>query len=95
MVGVESEIGARAKLLKELENIPGGHSFVVRYSPKHHSHQEWVNNRADIDHAQVVWAREIPGVDIRPLLEYFRGRTVWLVGDKPGRSEIRSRIVRP
>ena len=79
MVRVETDIDERAKILSWLEKMPGGHLVIVRYSAEHHSHQEWVYNRADIDHADVVWAREIPGVDLRPLLEYFRGREVWVV----------------
>jgi hypothetical protein len=52
---------------------------IVRYSPKHYSHAEWVYNRADIDDSKIVWARDIPGVDLAPLLAYFRGRHVWII----------------
>jgi hypothetical protein len=79
MIRVETDIDERAKVLSWLGKRPGGHLVIVRYSAEHHSHQEWVYNRADIDHADVVWAREIPGVDLGPLLEYFRGREVWVV----------------
>jgi hypothetical protein len=51
----------------------------VRYSQSHNVLTEWVYNRADIDQAKIIWAREIPGVDLGPLLNYFRGRHVWLV----------------
>jgi hypothetical protein len=69
----------RAQLLAQLSANPGEHLVIVRYGRQHDVHQEWVYNRANIDAAKVVWAREIPGVDIRPLLNYFRGRQVWLV----------------
>ena len=39
---------------------------------------EWVYNAAGIDHAKVIWARDIPGIDIEPLLRYFQSRQVWL-----------------
>jgi hypothetical protein len=69
----------RAQFESQLNANPGEHLLIVRYSPEHNSDREWVYNAADIDHAKIVWAREIPGVNIHPLLDYFRGRRVWLV----------------
>ncbi len=69
----------RDDILRKLEATPGQHLVIVRHSKLVKSTPEWVYNRADIDHAKVVWAREIPGVDIRPLLDYFHGRQIWLI----------------
>jgi hypothetical protein len=41
--------------------------------------QQWVYNQADIDNSKIVWAQEIPGQDLSPLLQYFHARTIWLV----------------
>jgi len=70
---------ARAHLESKLESTPGQHLVLVQYSPRHDANREWVYNRADIDNAKVVWAREIPGQDLKPLLNYFRQRKLWLV----------------
>jgi len=56
----------------------------VRYGADHDVGLEWVYNRADIDRAKIVWAREIPGVNMRPLLDYFKGREAWLVEPDEG-----------
>jgi hypothetical protein len=40
---------------------------------------EWVYNSYDIDNAKVIWAREMNETDNRKLLDYYKGRTVWLV----------------
>jgi hypothetical protein len=70
----------RADITSQLESTPGRHLVIVRYSYNHHNiNYEWIYNAADIDHSKIVWAREIPGADIEPLLEYFNGRKVWLV----------------
>ncbi len=68
----------RAKFAAELNAIPGEHLVLVRHGIQIEA-GDWVYNAADIDHAKVVWAREIPGMDIRPLLDYFGGRRVWVV----------------
>jgi len=70
---------ARARLESQLEALPGEHLVLVRYAAGHNPFDEWVFNRAGIDGAKVVWAREIPGRDMQPLLDYFRNRRVWLV----------------
>ena len=40
---------------------------------------EWVYNKADIDGAQVVWAREMDPDHNRKLLDYFKDRHIWLL----------------
>jgi hypothetical protein len=40
---------------------------------------EWVYNAADLDDARIVWAREIPGRDIKPLLDYYHDRKIWVL----------------
>jgi len=68
----------RAQFKDQLEAMPGKHLVIVHYSPRHVVFREWVYNGADIDGSKVVWAREIPGVSLDPLLDYFRGREVWV-----------------
>jgi len=68
----------RKPVEKQLDAIPGEHLVLVRYSKDHNSGEEYVYNEADIDRAKIVWAREIPGVDLKPLLTYFRNRDVWV-----------------
>jgi hypothetical protein len=70
----------RDAMKSELEKTPGNHLVIVRYSATtHYIHREWVYNDADIDASRVVWAREIPGVSMQPLLNYYHDRKVWLV----------------
>lgn len=70
----------RETVKSDLSSIPGKHLVVIRYSAAHHFvHREWVYNSADIDDSRIVWAREIPGISMQPLLDYFHDRKVWLV----------------
>jgi hypothetical protein len=68
----------RKPVEQRLAAMPGQHLVLVRYAKDHNSGEEYVYNDADIDHAKTVWAREIPGMDLAPLLTYFRNRDVWL-----------------
>ena len=70
---------ARTRIIHELAATPDAHLVIVRYQDDHIPDNEWVYNAADIDQSKVVWAREIPGHDVQPLLDYFRGRKVWLL----------------
>jgi hypothetical protein len=71
----------RAHLLARLEGMPGEHVVIVRYGPAYDpGHQiEWVYNRADIDRAKVIWARDMGDVANTRLLEHFRDRHLWLI----------------
>jgi hypothetical protein len=69
----------RAHILHQLESTGGKHLVLVRYSLQHHPGDEWVYNGADIDGSTVVWARELDRESNARLLQYFRGRRVWLV----------------
>ena len=70
---------ARADLAKIFESMPRKQLVVVRYSPSHVPSEEWVYNRADIDAAKVVWARDADNGNDADLLRYFADRTIWLL----------------
>ena len=68
---------SRANIELALKARKGKHLIVVRYAPEHDFHHEWVTNRADVDRAEVVWARESSAMTV--LLDYFHDRTIWVL----------------
>ena len=80
-------LAGRSQIISGLRETGGQHLVVVRYGDRHSLHEEWVWNDADIDASPVVWAREMnPEADAK-LLDYFRGRSVWLL--EPDQSPVR------
>ncbi|HEY1658622.1 MAG TPA: hypothetical protein VGG14_09775 [Candidatus Sulfotelmatobacter sp.] len=70
---------SRARILRELQAEPGQQLVIVRYAPSHDPNSDWVYNRANIDDAKVLWARDMGSVGNQELLRYFRKRHVWIV----------------
>jgi hypothetical protein len=82
----------RAAIVERLNREPGEHLILVRYQPaygmQHNVDHEWVYNAADIDHAKIVWARDM-GDDLnRELLQYFGGRHVWSLNGDPASPQL-------
>ena len=69
----------RAYILQRFKHEPGRHLVLVRYAASHNVDMEYVYNRADIDAAKVVWARDMGEKDNEELLRYFQGRQTWLL----------------
>lgn len=69
----------RARIQKQLAATGERHVVFVRYRFNHDTGDEWVYNSADIDNSPVVWTREMDPTSNRELLDYFKGRRVWLV----------------
>jgi hypothetical protein len=70
---------SRAAIEKTLEQTPGKHLILVRYTDDHNIHDDWVYNGAEIDGAKVLWARELDAEQNAKLFDYFKDRKIWLV----------------
>jgi hypothetical protein len=69
----------RARIMKQLQKLPGDHLVIVRYAADHDFIlNEWVFNNADIDGSKVIWARDM-GAQNAELLQYFSRRKAWLI----------------
>jgi hypothetical protein len=68
----------RARALAQLQALPGQQLVIVRYKLYHNSDNEWVYNKADIDAAKIVWARDMGDSANGELIRYFPHRRVWL-----------------
>ena len=77
--GVRAWNVVRERVAREATAEGGRHLIFVRYAPEHSPHEEWVYNRADIDAATVVWAREVDPAQDASLRRYFCARTLWRV----------------
>ena len=69
---------AKGSLAEGLLQQGGQHLVFVRYGTGHSPHYEWVYNAAEIDAAQIVWAREIDAISDKRLRDYYPQRKVWL-----------------
>ncbi len=70
---------AKDAVIRTLQRDTGPKLVLVRYSPDHLIHEEWVTNLANIDAQPIVWAREMGPDQDRPLIQYFHNRSVWLL----------------
>lgn len=69
----------RKEIARKLNNEPGKDLMIVSYGPNHNSHEEWVYNRANIDNAKIVWARDLGKQKNQRLFDYYKQRTVWVL----------------
>jgi len=88
-----SGITERAEIANQLRNTPGKHLVMVRYAKFHNIHYEWVYNGAEIDSAQVLWARDIDSSQNEKLLVHFKDRQIWLV--EPDERDREARQLKP
>ena len=69
----------RVAVSQQLSEAPGRQLVFVRYWPQHIFQKEWVYNEADIDHARIVWARDLGSAEDQKLLAYYPDRRAWLL----------------
>ena len=70
---------SRARYAQDLTRLDGRHLVLVAYSPLHNDMSEWVYNGADIEHEKIIWARDMGPAKNQELIDYFKGRRVWLI----------------
>ena len=69
----------RAAIEAQLGALPAPQLVLVRYGSNHDPLRDWVYNGADIDHAKVVWARDMGTNQNQELVCYYNDRRVWLL----------------
>jgi hypothetical protein len=74
-----SNPAARIQVARQLASLPGNLLVFVRYYPQHPFQEEWVYNRADIDRARVVWARDLDAAENEKLRAFYPNRSAWLL----------------
>jgi hypothetical protein len=69
----------KQRITRELERIPGQHLVFVKTKTSEFNLLQWIYNAANIDASRIVWARPLGVEEDARLIEYFRGRQVWIV----------------
>lgn len=69
----------RPEVERQLLSIEKKDLVIVRYTPDHGPHNEWVYNDADLDQAPIVWARDMGPEENADLLNYYEDRQAWIL----------------
>ena len=69
----------RARMLDQLNQGSDKHLIIVKYSPTHNVHEEWVYNTPDIDRQNVILARSMGDEADRLLMQHYPDRRFWLL----------------
>ena len=69
----------RARLQHQLEQLPGQQLVIVHTRTNYAGSCDWIYNQPDIDHAKVVWARDMGTERNQELVDYFPHHKVWTV----------------
>jgi hypothetical protein len=77
--GNRTQMRMRDALSRDLRSRSGKDLIFVRYASDHDYEREWVQNEADIDRSEVIWARELDAHSNAALMNYFADRNVWLL----------------
>jgi hypothetical protein len=66
----------RIGILKQLARSPGSQLVFVHIGDDEDI-QQWIQNKADIDHSPVIWALDLGSAENAKLLAYYPGRAAW------------------
>ena len=69
----------KAKFTAKLDRIAGDHLVFVKPKTDPYNFLQWIYNRADIDKAHIVWARDLGAEKNAALRKHFATRKVWIV----------------
>jgi hypothetical protein len=81
-MALEAPLGGRLasrSAVAALALSQGGRQLIlVRYTPQHATHYDYVFNGANIDSSPVIWARDMGYLANRELIDHYLDRKVWL-----------------
>jgi len=69
----------RTGIEQALQGINGNHLVIVRYGSNHDLSKEWVYNGADVEHSNIIWARDMGQEQNDKLIGTYCHRSVWLL----------------
>jgi hypothetical protein len=84
---------SRAPVQAALESKPGLHLVLVRYQHNRIHPVDWVQNLADINNEKIIWANDMGPEQNQELIDYFKGRSIWLV--EPDKTPPRISLYQP
>jgi hypothetical protein len=79
----------RARLMAELERLPGQHLVIVHNRRSAIGMFDWVYNEPDPDQAKVIWARDMGKQANEQLVRRYHQRRIWYVDQDDGIRRLR------